>query len=325
MNKITSFILITGILVLSCNSQENTDEPARIFYVNSYHAGYGSSDEVMAGISKILADEIVKFKTFFLDTKRKSTDPEISESVKQALTEIKKFKPDLLIVSDDNVVKDLVVPHFNNTKLPVVFCGVNWSAEQYNLGENVSGMLEVLPLRELLTEVISNYPEIKKITVLSENSLSEQNNKTLLDTLYRDLRLEPEYLLAEDFQTWKEFFLQANENTDLIYMPTNGAIKNWNNKEAKRFVEENLKIPAITCDDFMMPFAVFGLTKVAKEQGEWAAQTALQILNGKNPSEIPYAKNSQTRAYINTTLVEKIDFTLSFEMKEKIQNYNNVQ
>lgn len=325
MTKIVSLILLAGTSIFSCNSQKNTDEPACIFYINSYHAGYGSSDDVMEGITEILAAENVELKTFFLDAKRKTTDPEIQKSLKDALYEIEKFKPDLLIVSDDNAVKDLVVPHFNNTKLPVVFCGVNWSAEQYNLGDNVTGMLEVLPLRELFSEVISNYPDTKKLTVLSENSLSEQNNKILLDTLYRNLGLEPKYLLADDFQTWKKYFMIANENGDLIYMPTNGAIKNWNDEEAQIFVEENLKIPVVTCDDFMMPFVVFGLTKVAKEQGEWAAVTALEILNGKKSSEISYTKNSHTKAYINTKMAEKIDFRLSPEMKKKVKNDKNIQ
>lgn len=136
----------------------------------------------------------------------------------------------------------------------------------------------------------------------------------LLDTLYKNLGLEVKYSLADNFDTWKQYFLEANKNADLIYMPTNGAIKNWDKAEAEKFVDENLKIPAVTCDDFMMPYAVFGLTKVAKEQGEWAAKTALEILSGKKPNEIPYAKNVQTRALLNTKLAKKIDFKISEEI-----------
>jgi ABC-type uncharacterized transport system substrate-binding protein len=320
-NLVYILILVVGIPVLSCNRKKKSPGEARIFYVNSYHAGYGSSDDVMSGIKETFADEKVELSTFFLDAKRRTSVPEIQQSVRTVLNEIEKYKPDLLIVSDDNVVKDLVVPYFNNTNLPVVFCGVNRSAEQYNLGGNVTGMLEVLPLRELFLEVISNYPESKKLVVLSENSLSEQNNKTLLDTLYRNLGLGVKYSFAPDFTTWKEMFLDANETTDLIYMPTNGAIKNWDEDEAIKFVNENLKIPAITCDDFMMPYVVFGLTKVAKEQGQWAAKTAMEILNGQKPSEIPFTKNSQAKAYINTSLAEKIDFRLTPEMRKKVNNY----
>lgn len=324
-HRIYLLIFLAGILIISCNSQKKSDDPARIFYVNSYHAGYGSSDDVMEGIKETLSEKNVVLKTFFMDTKHKSSEQEIQASAKQALSEIEKFNPDVLIVSDDNAMKYLVVPHFNNTELPVVFCGVNWSAAQYNPGKNVTGMLEVLPLRECLSEIISNYPESKTLAVLSENSLSEQNNKTLLDTLYRSLGFSPEYLLADDFEEWQEYFLQANKNADLIYMPTNGAVKNWNDEEAQKLVMENLEIPSVTCDDFMMPYVVFGLTKVAKEQGEWAAKTALEIIGGKNPAEISITKNKQTKAYINQKLAEKIDFNLSKEMENRVIKYKNIQ
>ncbi|WP_319501942.1 ABC transporter substrate binding protein [uncultured Draconibacterium sp.] len=270
---------------------------------------------MMKGINKVLESKEVEMKTFFMDSKQKSSEIEIAESVQKSLAEIEEFKPDLLLVSDDNAVKYIIQPYFNNKNIPVVFCGVNWSAEQYELGKNVTGMLEVLPLQELLKTVVSNYPDSKNLVVLSENSLSEQNNKTILDTLYRNLGLEPTYMLADNFEEWKKMFAEANRSADIIYMPTNGAIKGWDDAKAKKITEESLQIPAITCDDFMMPYVVFGLTKVASEQGEWAANRALEILGGKKAEEIPYAKNIQSKAWLNTKLANRIDFKLSEKTK----------
>jgi len=121
--------------------------------------------------------------------------------------------------------------------------------------------------------------------------------------------------LADDFETWKTLFMKANQETDLIYMPINGAIKNWDETTARTLIENNLKIPAVTCDDFMMPYTVFGLTKVAKEQGEWASKTAIELLGGKKPAEIPISRNKKTKAWINTKLAAKIDFKVSEEIK----------
>ena len=45
------------------------------------------------------------------------------ENVALALEQIQKFKPELIIASDDGAVKYLVVPHFKGEKIPVVFCG----------------------------------------------------------------------------------------------------------------------------------------------------------------------------------------------------------
>ena len=228
------------------------------------------------------------------------------------MEQIQKFKPDLIIASDDDAVKYLVVLHFKGKEIPVVFCGVNWSAEQYGLpAANVTGMLEVLPLKENLQQIKLFNPEARKMLILSENSTSEQNNKILLDTLFRSAGFEPEYELMNEFEDWKIEFIAANQNFDLIYLPTNGAIKNWNKDEAIETVSQNIKIPVITCDDFMMPYCVFGMTKVAAEQGEWAAKTALEILNGKSIREIPITQNKKSKTYFNRELAKRIGFTKS--------------
>lgn len=64
-------------------------------------------------------------------------------------------------------------------------------------------------------------------------------------------------------------------------------------------------------NDFMMPYCVLGVTKVAREQGEWAAQTALAILNGRSPAAIPLATNVQTRIFTNDALARRIEHPLS--------------
>jgi ABC-type uncharacterized transport system substrate-binding protein len=172
-------------------------------------------------------------------------------------------------------------------------------------------MLEVLPLRECIQTIRDLDPDIRKISVLSENSLSERNNTELLDTLYRNMGFMVQYRLVDEFDQWKEAFKALSLSSDLIYMPTNGAIRNWDSKEALSIVEENLNVPTITCDDFMMEYCVFGLTKVAKEQGEWAAETALEILNGASPSDFPYTRNIQFNTCLNQRLADIIGFRLA--------------
>ena len=85
-------------------------------------------------------------------------------------------------------------------------------------------------------------------------------------------------------------FITANAESDAIFLPTNGAIRGWKNDEAREFVGEHIQIPVFTCDDFMMEFSVMGITKVTREQGEWAARRALEILKGRSSSDIPVAR-----------------------------------
>lgn len=306
-------IMVTVVCNLVFTSSCSNSHEKKILYVNSYHDGYPPSDDIREGIMQVLEDEAVSLEIFYLDTKK---NPDLVHvKVTEALEKIETCSPDLIIASDDNAVKYLVEPHFHVSELPVVFCGVNWSADKYVLGENVTGMLEVLPLRKCIQTIKDLNPDLRRISVLSENSQSERNNRELLDTLYRNLGLKVQYCLVDDFESWMDAYKELSVSSDLIYMPTNGAIRNWDRDEAMNFVKNNLSVPTITCDSFMMNYCVFGITKVAREQGEWAAGTALEILNGKSPSDIPLARNSQIKAYLNRELANVIGFELPGEME----------
>lgn len=316
-------ILLLSVLfcvtIISCSKA-----PSKILYINSYHEGYGSSDDVMEGIQEILKDKNVELEIFFMDTKRHNDDLHIAKMMQQVLRKIIQLNPDVIIASDDNAVKYIVEPYLKEGSIPVVFCGVNWSCEQYGLPTDyVTGMLEVLPIEPTIETLKEYFPDMKKLTVLSENTTSEKSNKALLDPIYRSLNLEPEYLLVDHFAQWKEAFVQANQSSDIVFLPTNGAVKNWDEAEAIEFIQNNIKVPVFTCDDFMMKYSVFGLTKIAQEQGEWAAQTALEILKGKDPKEIAVTKNSQTKVYITKDLAGRIGFKPREDLLKRLSEYKD--
>lgn len=306
-NTISLFSILLFCALTACGLGSN-NERKKIFYINSYHEGYPSSDDITEGILETIKEEHITLKVFFMDTKLNPEEDKVKVKVKEALKQVEKFSPDLVIASDDNAVKYIVKPHLKD--IPVVFCGVNWSADQYELGDNVTGMLEVLPLRECLQLIMHEYPEARRLTVLSENSTSERKNTELLDTLYKHLGMTVEYRLVNDFEQWKQAYLDASNNASLLYLSTNGAVRDWDREEAIDFIRKNIRIPSVTCDDFMMDYCVFGLTKMAKEQGEWAAKTAIQIMNGRAPASIPYTSNRQTHSYLNRDLANRVGFDI---------------
>jgi hypothetical protein len=79
----------------------------------------------------------------------------------------------------------------------------------------------------------------------------------------------------------------------------------WNDAEAKAFVEAATRIPSGAMYDFMMPYAMLGLTKIAQEQGVWAANATVRILGGVAPSSIPIAPNKEGRIMVNVKLAAK--------------------
>ena len=62
--------------------------------------------------------------------------------------------------------------------------------------------------------------------------------------------------------------------------------------------------------DFMAPYTLVGFTKVAEEQGIWAAQTAIRILSGTKPSDIPITENKQYKVIWNERIATKLGAAL---------------
>ena len=303
--------------VLHYCTQPKAGKPT-IFYVNSYHRGHPSSDEIMDAISEEFSPDSFRMVTCFMDTKRNPYQDYIEKRAAQINDTIKKVNPDIVIVSDDDAVKYLIQKYFRKSAIPVVFCGVNWSDKDYQLEEvRITGMIEILPLADVLMTIKSYYPAMKKVMVLNENTTTSRKEKILLDSLFNRRGFTAGYELVDDFSQWKTKFEEANRNYDLIYISTNAAVKGWKKEEAVNFISSHISVPVVTCEDFMMPYAVLGITKVAGEQGTWAAESAIRILNGVNPSDIPRTMNRQRKIWLNATLAGKINFQPDRELKDK--------
>lgn len=310
--KLTQGIISLLVIFLtafsqSCRSEKN--EKKKIVYINSFHRGHPSSDDIMDGILENFPIDSFKIDTYFMDTKRNPSKAHIEQKAAQLYDSILAKNPEILLVSDDNAVKYLVQPHLQDLSMPVVFCGVNWTDNEYDLPpDKVTGMLEILPVADMLFALRPYYPSMSKLLFLSENTTTSRKEKQLLDTLFDRCGVIPTHELVDDFDHWKGVFKEANQKYDIIYLPTHGAIKGWDHDEAVRFISQNIQIPIVTTEDFMMPYAVFGITKVAKEQGIWVAVTAKKILNGSPLIDFPVTRNKMSTIWLNNPLAEKIGF-----------------
>lgn len=292
---LTALFTIAFILIISCN---NKNEKPVVAYINSYHIGQPSSDEITLAIGEAFPADSFRLHTWYMDSKRNQSEEYISKTVGSLLDSLDRVQPDILIVSDDNAVKFLVEPHVESFNFPVVFCGVNFSADQYSLPrENVTGMIEILPVRALMLKLQTTIPDMKTLFILNENTNTAKKEQLLLDTLYTNLDIDAEYSLVDDFESWKAEFIRGNEYFDAVFIPTNGAIADWDKEEAVAFSKSQTKVPVVTIEDFMMPYSVYGLTKISAEQGEWASSAAKKILNGASPANIPYTENTQFKEW----------------------------
>lgn len=308
MNSFIRKILGISLFVAVCLSC-NTALAAKCLYINSYHKGYEWSDGVEKGLLQQLQGNC-EFKQFDMDTKRNASEEFKQEAALKAKDIIESFQPDVVVVSDDNAVKYLVVPYYKDSALPFVFCGVNWSADKYGLPfKNVTGMVEVSLFKPLLNVAKTVLPEVKKVFYLDADNTTGHQTLEHYQKFFKDQNIELTSRLVKTFDEWKQAFLDA-QDYDAVILENNSGIENWNNEEAESFAIENSKKYSMTVNDWMMPYSLIGMTKVPEEQGMWAGKTAVGILKGADPGKIKIVENRQSNIFINKSLHETLDLPL---------------
>jgi ABC-type uncharacterized transport system substrate-binding protein len=271
----------------------------KVLFVNSYHEGYAWTDGEEKGALAVLKPAGVEVRFARMDTKRHQEDAFRKAAGAKVKAEIEAFKPDVVILADDPAVQFVLVPYFKDAKLPFVFCGVNWDASKYALGKNTTGMLEVALVKELLAG-LQDYAKGSRLGFLTADAETEHIEGPYYKKTLGLAFTSEKYV--KTFAEWKSAFLAMQGDVDVLFLGNFAGINDWNEAEATTFVQAHSKVPSGSIYDFMMPYVMLGYTKVAEEQGLFAAKAALDIMKGAAPSSIPVVGNKQAKVFINPRL-----------------------
>jgi hypothetical protein len=321
MNRqIPDFLVFLGLLLVSGNTLAAPPYAGKkVLFIDSYHEGYAWSDGITEGVKSVLVPKIMKevaaeetkattgieLKILRMDTKRNDAEEFKQMAAIKAKAEIESFKPDVVIACDDNASKYLVAPFYKDADLPFVFCGVNWDVSAYGYPyKNVTGMIEV-DLAEQILKHLKTYAKGERIGFIGTDN---ETDRKIMENYNKTLGIDfAQTYFASDFSTWKQGFSRAQTEVDMLITGGHIGISGWDDEEAKAFVETHIKIPVGTPNDWEMPYAVIGITRVPQEQGIWSAQTALKILDGASPAQIPIVTNEQGHLMLNLRLADKLD------------------
>ena len=280
----------------------------KVLYIDSYHEGYAWSDGITEGIKKVLRETDVDLKIHRMDTKRNPDEIFKQKAALIVKSVVEEYKPDIILVSDDNAFKYVILPYYKDATIPVVFSGLNWDASVYGAPyTNTTGMVEVSLTLELI-DILREYSNGERVGYLTADVLTERKNAEYYKKLF-NLNFDKEYFVTTMAQ-WENAFLKLQNEVDVIVFENNAGIIDWNDKEAESFVLEHIKIPVGTTNPWIMQSSLIGLTKIPNEQGEWSALTALKILDGAHPSDIPLVTNKRGELFINLKIADKLDIVL---------------
>ena len=310
----------------------------KILYINSYHEDYPWCIELKRGIGNVLGFEIsengtfddsrspIDFKMVSMDTKRNNSDEFCRNAGKELKKIIDLWKPDVVMTAEDNAAKYVIVPYYKNTDIPFVFGGINWDASDYGFPcKNVTGMLEVALVKELITE-LEKYAKGKRIGALG--AATATNRREL--AYYKEvlgIKFEKSVFVS-NLTEFKKAFLDIQKKVDiLLLLPPSFLAENkrsvYDQQEASKFILEHASIPNGGLEAWMAPYSLICLAKSPVEQGTWMAETALEVLGGKSPDQIPLTTNKEAEVYLNMPLAKKLGIIFPVELIEQAQLIGN--
>lgn len=296
------WLIAWTFFLFTCNAATSSLQPKEVLLLHSYHKGYKWSDDISLAIEEgLLEEENIEVMTLYMDTKRIDTPHYLGALARLYKEQFSQRTFDLLIVADNAALDFALVYHediFHS--VPIVFLGINdfHSSMLRGKREKVTGVVEEVDIASTLDVMLAMNPQLKHVFVLndlSETGLAVKNELEKVIPLYTP-RLGFEVVDNLDIDAIKERVQTLNpEDTAILFLLLfkDSTGKYFTYKESLQEVYGVSSVPIYGVWDFYLGHGVVGgkMTS-AKAQGAAASKMAVEILKGKNPSDIPILDTS---------------------------------
>lgn len=299
------------------------EKQKRIFIVSSYSRDYLWSQSTQRGVSaamrkfgyiendqqvnRLLKTDSVEtskvvVKKMWMDTKKKNGVPEMASATNRIMAEIYNFAPDLVLLGDDNAA-NYIGNQLLDTKIPVVFWGINGLPLKYGLvdrmdapGHNVTGVWQSGYHKESLDLLKRLVPGAKTFGIVACDSESSRPNIKMIEHLAQrgvlPLKLSGK-VVTNSFEDFKAGVMALSRRVDALFVLNHDTLKDRSGNHidvltAGRWYLENIKIPEASHED---QFVLEGMLLTANDsgfnQGFLAFEMAYGILEqGLNPARM---------------------------------------
>lgn len=332
------------------------DAHTRIAVVSSYHPNYLWSQETNAGLIAALLefryldnedqgeqytrDDYVEssravIKKWWMDTKRKSSRDEIKRAVERIVIDLERFRPDILLLGDDNAANH-IANQYIDTELPVVFWGVNGTPLKYGLldsidrpGHNVTGIYQAGYLKEGIIALKALIPYIKTMAVLSDNSPTGRAKVKELERYARKDQLPVrivETVVTNSVDTWKAKALELQHQVDAFFVLNHNTLKDATERpidqlEVGAWYLRHINKPDISHEkQFVIEGMLCAVDDSGFKQGFEAVKVAHRILdNGEDPALIAAHAPARGPFIINLQRAEMLGIREAIESSPLVE------
>ncbi len=291
-----------------------TQRKARILHISSYKQGNQWGENMLQGIQSRLIAENIELDVIHLDTSRISAATRFEDAVQLAEKKVQSFRPDVVITSNDVAAKYVIAPLTKDHSMPIIFTGLHGDPEEFNFpAEKVTGIVEYAMV-EPLVDLLQQYAEGSRIGLLSIDSLSGRS----IQKQYSDIlqtKFDQVYF-ARNFELWKRYLNYLQDQVDLIILVDPSGLQGWEEKAAQTFVQSNVRVPLGATDKWVAPLSLITIANVPQEQGWWAADIAMKLVQGDSPTNFPISRTRDAKLFINFDIAERLGIVFSSELIE---------
>jgi ABC-type uncharacterized transport system substrate-binding protein len=294
--------------------------------------GYLESQEQVEAL--IARDEVESAASVvqiaWMDTKRKSSEPEMVAAAARVTELAKTFQPDLLLLGDDNAAHYLG-NQFLDTELPIVFWGVNNTPVKYGLvdnaerpGHNVTGVYQTGYYAEGLELLKTLAPGITTFAVLADASETARAFAKNIEALSQQGALPlalVETVSTNDFAVLKQKALDLQGRVDAFFVAPWASLKGDQGQyvppeEVAAWYLESITIPEATGN---VQYVQYGLLCAADDSGYKQAFEAVRmahdiLANGADPATLRPLTPTRGSLVVNRRRARQLGLTLTPEM-----------
>lgn len=308
MKKLLLLVICLFTLLLSCNKKEEINETLNVNDV-TYKIGitqivtHPSLDLVKEGFKKAFEEAGIK-----ADFDEKNAEGTIANANLIA-NNFKADQKDLVLGIATPSAQALVN---NITDIPVLFSAVTDPVSANILTANSTGTSDkVDAVSEQLDLLLQLNPDAKSIGILYNTS--EQNSVIQVQEIEEIAKAKNLNVVLRGITAFSEL-AQATKSllleVDAIYVPTDNLVVSGIQLVNDAALESN-KIVIASENSSVEAGALFTLGLDYFELGKRTGEMAIEILNGKPISELPFETSSKKQLYINKVTLEKLGYDIN--------------
>ena len=299
MKKIL-LVLVSLIFVLSCGNkndavngktQNNSQQKAKFKIGVTQFMTHPSLDLVKKGF-----EDAIKQSGIDADFDEKNANGEVSTATLIA-NNYKADKKDLVFGIATPSAQQLAN---NITDIPVLFSAVTDPASAKILNSNVTGTSDKVDnVSQQLDLLLKLNPNVKKIGVLYNPS--EQNSLVQIAEIQKRAKEKKLEVVLQGITNFGEL-AQATKNlltqVDALYLPTDNLVVSGMQLITSEAISAK-KIVVVSENSSVGIGALFTMGIDYYQLGKRTGQMAVEILNGKPVSQVPFETSKQLKLYVN--------------------------